>query len=79
LTDLSVGNHNLIVYAQDEAGNLGTSQTSFTVVEQLNQLEQAAEQQPKPFPAALTAKALLLTLGVVLATLIYFRLYRKSS
>lgn len=41
LSGLSVGSHNLTIFAQDEAGNIGSSQTlTFTV------------DKPEPFPSA---------------------------
>jgi len=43
LTELTVGTHNLTVYATDAAGNTGNATVTFTV-------EAATEQEPQPFP-----------------------------
>ena len=63
LTGLSVGAHNLTVYAWDTAGNVGASETiTFTVAE------------PEPFPAVPVAAASAASIIVVsLALLVYFR------
>jgi hypothetical protein len=62
LTGLSVGGHNVTVYAWDAAGNEGISETvTFTVAEQA-------------FPTALVAVALIASAAVVSAgLLVYFK------
>ena len=60
LTELSRGDHNITVYAKDEAGNVGASETIwFSVAE------------PFPFVPIATASALVVFVGVGL--LVYFR------
>jgi hypothetical protein len=63
LTGLSVGVHNVTVYAWDTAGNVGFSETIvFTVAE------------PEYFPAAPIAAASVVTVAVVgVSLLVYFR------
>ncbi len=66
LTGLSTGAHNVTVYAWDEAGNVGTSETiSFSVSE--------------PFPAVLVAAASLMVIVIVVGLLVYFMKVRKRS
>jgi hypothetical protein len=77
LTNLTPGQHNLTLYVQDKAGNMAVSQTSFIIAEQQKLSTQIVEQQPKPFPAALTAAALLLTLCAAFAIVLYFKRCRK--
>ena len=58
LTDLSVGGHNLTVYAWDDAGNAGVSETvTFTVAE------------PVTFPTAIVAVAASVGAGLI----VYFK------
>jgi hypothetical protein len=65
LTGLANGDHSLIVYAKDEAGNIGTSKTiTFTVAES--------------FPTTLVATASVVTVAVVgavtlLIAVVYFK------
>jgi hypothetical protein len=71
LTGLGTGNHNVTVYATDEAGNVGASETiHFTVTEQ--------KPEPEPFPTTLVitasgASAVAIGIGV----LVYFRRRKK--
>lgn len=67
LTELSNGNHNVTVYATDEAGNTGTSETIFFSVD-----------APEPFPTAPIAAASVATVAVMgLGLLVYFKKRRK--
>ena len=61
LTNLTCGEHNVIVYATDNAGNIGASETiTFTIEE--------------PFPATLVASASVATVAVMgLGLLVYFK------
>jgi hypothetical protein len=63
LTGLSNGSHNVTVYATDEAGNVGTSQTiNFTIA------------KPESFPTTLVAVASVASVAVIgVILLIYFR------
>lgn len=63
LTDLSNGNHSIIVYATDFAGNVGSSETSFTV----------DKAEPESFPTiSVTASIGILAL-VIASILAYFK------
>jgi len=67
LTGISVGTHNLTVYAWDAVGNIGPSQKiDFVVV-------QETKPEPEPFPTMLVV-ALALTVAVIGAgLLVYFK------
>jgi hypothetical protein len=61
LADLSYGNHNLTVYATDEAGNTGASETVYFTVK-------------APFPVAVAVAASTATVAVVgIGLLVYFK------
>jgi len=77
LTNLTPGQHNLLLYVRDKTGNMAVSQTSFSIAEEQKLSTQIVEQQPKPFPAALITTALLLTLFAAFAIVLYFKRYRK--
>lgn len=63
LTGLSDGGHNVTVYATDEAGNMGASETVYFSVE-----------VPEPFPTTLVAIVSVATVAVVgLSLLVYFK------
>ena len=66
LTGLSYGSHSIIVYANDTAGNTGTSETiTFSVIE--------------PFPTTwIVAAIAVIAIGAV-AFLVYFRRIRKTT
>jgi hypothetical protein len=65
LTGLSAGLHNVTVYAKDEFGNTGASETvSFNVAEE-------------PFPVVPVAAASVATIAVGLGLLVYFTKKRK--
>lgn len=57
LTGLSRGKHNVTIYATDEAGNMGTSETSFFTVEE-------------PFPTLLVIASVIIIVVVVFAILL---------
>jgi hypothetical protein len=64
LTDLPVGSHNLVVYANDTYGNMGVSETLFFTV----------EEPPEPFPTALVATASGVSMAVAgVSLLVYFK------
>jgi hypothetical protein len=63
LTGLSDGGHNVTVYAMDEAGNMGASETVYFSVE-----------VPEPFPIALVTIVSVASLSVVgIGLLVYFK------
>ncbi len=63
LTKLSDGNHNVTVYATDEAGNTGASETMYFSVD-----------APEPFPTTPVAAASAATVAVAaVGLLVYFR------
>jgi hypothetical protein len=69
LTQLSNGAHNVTVYAADEAGNMGASETAtFTVA------------VPEPFPTVPVAAASVAAVAVVgVVLLVYFKKRKKES
>jgi hypothetical protein len=69
LTRLSNGAHNVTVYAADEAGNIGASETAtFTVA------------VPEPFPTAPVAVASVAAVALVsVGLLVYFKKRKKES
>lgn len=75
LTNLSVGEHNVTVYAWDDAGNVGASQTvNFTVVNTSTAILQTSE----PFPTALVIAAFVASLvAVVLTILVYVKWIKR--
>jgi hypothetical protein len=64
LTRLSNGAHNVTVYAADEAGNMGASETATFIVA-----------KPEPFPLVPVAAASVASAGIVAAVglLLYFK------
>ena len=66
ITGLSLGSHSLTVYATDDAGNTGASQTiHFTIAE---------EPEPEPFPTVPVVAASIATVVLVGAgLLVYFK------
>jgi N-acetylneuraminic acid mutarotase len=65
LTGLSYGAHNLTVYATDDSGNTGTSETIYFTI---------AEPEPEPFPTTLVVAASVATVVLVSAgLLVYFK------
>jgi len=67
LTGLANGFHNVTVYAADEAGNTGASETVFFKVE-----------VPEPFPIMPIVVSVTVTAVVAVAVLVYLK-KRKSS
>ncbi len=68
LSGLSVGSHNLTMYAQDEAGNIGCSQTSTFTVD-----------KPESFPTVpITASIGIITI-VSVSLLIYFKKHKERK
>ena len=69
LTELPNGDHNVTVYATDEAGNTGASETVFFIVD-----------APAPFPTTLVTAASIAIVAVVGASLlVYFRKRRRQA
>jgi len=69
LTELAEGSHSILVYTNDTAGNMGTSETVFFTL--------IIEKPPEPFPTIITATASAASLTVVgLGLLIYFRKHK---
>jgi hypothetical protein len=69
LTGLANGNHNLIVYAKDETGNTGASETVFFNVN-----------VPEPFPVVLVTAVFVAAVAVAGAgLLLYFRRRKKTT
>lgn len=66
LSELSEGKHNLTVYALDEAGNIGSQMTYFSV------------EFPSLFPTAILLASFVATSVLVASLLVYFR-YRRAS
>ena len=64
LTDLSIGEHNVTVYALDKGGNMGASETMYFSVEE-------------PFPVAPVATASLATVAVLGVGLLFYFKKRK--
>ena len=68
LTGLPNGDHNVTVYATDEAGNSGASETVFFIVD-----------APSPFPTTLVTASSIAVVAVVGAgLLVYFRKRRRQ-
>ncbi len=63
LTGLSIGEHNATVYAMDEAGNTGTSETVFFTV----------EEPPEPFPTTMVIAPIAIVAIVSAGLLVYFK------
>jgi hypothetical protein len=69
LTDLPLGSHSLVVYANDTYGNMGTSETiHFTIAE-----------LPEPFPTSLVATASVIIVFVVFAVFLFYRRKHKQK
>jgi hypothetical protein len=71
LTNLLIGAHNLTVYAWDDAGNVGVSQTiNFTVAKVMS----ASTQDSEPFPiASIIAVIVAFAIGGALTFLFFFK------
>jgi hypothetical protein len=62
LTDLTVGEHKITIYAVDEAGNIGASETiTFTIA------------KPEPFPTTLVAASVIVVSVAGIALFVYFK------
>lgn len=68
LTGLSYGTHNVTVYARDEAGNIGASETKHFSI---------AEPEPEPFPTTLTIASIASVAVGGMVLLVYFKKYRS--
>jgi hypothetical protein len=67
LSGLSLGSHNVTVYAADVAGNLGVSETiNFTVAGE-------SESEPEPLPTALVVAPIISVAVIGVGLLIYFK------
>ena len=67
LGGLPEGSHNLIVYANDTAGNMVSSQTIFFTVETEREL------QPEPFPTTLVIASVATVAVISIGLLVYFK------
>ena len=71
LTNLSFGEHNLTVFAMDEAGNTGASETiNFTT---------SREPEPEPFPVVPVATVSVVVAVVVAASLLVYHKKRRPK
>jgi hypothetical protein len=66
LTGLSNGQHNLIVYSTDTAGNVGASETFYFILD-------------VPFPTTLVMAFIVLVVVTVVGLLVYFKRRNKSK
>jgi hypothetical protein len=66
LTGLSDGAHNIVVYAWDDAGNVGASETVYFSIK-----------QPEAFPTLLVVAIVVIVVVVCLLLLIYLRRRRR--
>jgi hypothetical protein len=71
LSDLSVGNHNVTVYAKDFAGNIGVSKTiSFTV---------AKPESSESLSALLVIASVIVVAVVVIGLVVYFKKFHRDK
>jgi hypothetical protein len=68
LTGLPNGDHNVTIYAIDEAGNTGVSKTIYFTVD-----------VPEPFPTALVIASVITAAVVAVVLLVYFKKRRAKS
>jgi hypothetical protein len=66
LTELSDGAHSIAVYAWDDAGNIGVSETVYFSIK-----------QPEPFPTLLIVAIVVIVAVVCGILLVYFRRRRR--
>ena len=66
LTGLSKGYHNVTIYAMDETGNTGASETIYFNVE-----------VSEPFPTTLAVASIVTITVIGIGLLVYFKKYRK--
>jgi hypothetical protein len=72
LTELSIGSHNVTLYARDVAGNTGTSETIYFTIAPKE--EPRTETEQEQFPTAPVAAASAATVAVAsLGLLVYFK------
>jgi hypothetical protein len=69
LTDLPYGEHNVTVFATDEVGNTGASETIFFSI----------PEPPEPFPTSLVVASIITVIIVGIGLLVYFRKRKKES
>ena len=67
LTDLPYGEHNVTVYATDEVGNTGASETIFFTI----------PEPPEPFPTTLVVASVIIIVIVFAVFLLYQRKHEK--
>jgi hypothetical protein len=67
LTELANGEHNLTVYATDEAGNMGASETIYFTVD-----------VPEPFPTTLVVASVITVAVYSIGLLVYFKKRQKA-
>lgn len=86
LTNLSTGEHNLTITAQDAAGNVGTSQTvQFTITNptpappQQTQPPPAAEPSTTAEPSPITIAAIILAAGLTIETIVFIIVKRRKT
>jgi len=71
LAGLANGDHNLTIYAEDDAGNVGKSETIiFTIIKEV-------ELQPEPFPSVPVTASIVTVAIVSVGLLIYFKKRKK--
>ena len=68
LANLTDGEHSIVFYATDEAGNVGVSETLYFIVD-----------TPDPFPSTLVIASAAIVIIGGLGLLAYFKKYRKSN
>ena len=66
LTELSDGAHNIVVYAWDDAGNVGASETVYFSIK-----------QPEAFPTLLVVAIVVIVVVVCVLLLLYLRRHRR--
>ena len=73
LTNLSYGEHNLAVFAMDEAGNTGASETIYFTI--------SREPEPEPFPVVpvVAAVSVVTVVLAVAGVLVYHKKRRPKS
>ena len=72
LTGLSDSSHSLTVYAKDNAGNTGTSETIYFIIR-----THLPGIPPEPFPTWIAIAIVIIAIGVAL--LVYFVKYKKTT
>jgi hypothetical protein len=76
LSGLSIGSHNVTVYARDLTGKTGTSETvNFTIV-----AEPQPQPEPEPFPTTFVATASGASTAIIgIALLLYFNKHKSKA